>query len=153
MRRSWLNHAITTRSASSLLCRCQGTFDWTNVRLATSSGIGATAQPAPPASRPNAQQLSRVVTRLVKAAEQGPDNPMWTTTPDRGRRLDQELIQAVTSSGGPTQRQNFAFKVKKQKHRAQVETEDMFDIPELSGEPSLTGIGDIRAGFFVMSQR
>ena len=153
MRRSWLNHAITTRSASSLLCRCQGTFDWTNVRLATSSGISATAQPTLPVSRPNAQQLSRVVTRLVKAAEQGLDNPMWITTPDRGRRLDQELVQAVTCAGGPTQRQNFAFKVKKQKHRAQVETEDMFDIPELSGEPSLTGIGDIRAGFFVMSQR
>jgi hypothetical protein len=103
-------------------------------------------------SRVNATELNRVVTRLVKAAEQGPDNPMWTATPDRGKRLEQELIQAV-AAGGTSQHQNGAFEGKKQKRSSKVETEDMFVIPEIPGELNSAGIGDIRAGFFVMSQR
>jgi len=151
MRRFRLNCTSARPTASSR--RHQGTLGDANVRLATPSKPKATTQPSPSTSRGDVHKLNRVVTRLVKAAADGPNNPMWTATPDRGKRLDQELTEAATTGGASTQRRNSALEGKKQKLPTKTETEDAFPIPELHGEPSTSGIGDIRAGFFIMSQR
>lgn len=150
MRCSWLNRGSTRHLASSTTRRALGHG---NARLAVPPNVSTATQSSAPMSRANATELNRVVTRLVKAAEQGPDNPMWTVTPDRGKRLERELIQAVAAGGTSTQHQSGVFDGGRQKPSTQVDIEDMFVLPEIPGDLGSASIGDIRAGFFIMSHR
>lgn len=96
-----------------------------------------------PISGPETKRLDRTLERLLQGADEGPRDPTWSYTPDRGKRDDEILIKAA-ASGGRASSTNIKRKSK--------ETGELdYDHLELSTDSSR--IGDIRAGHYIMCQR
>ncbi|KAF8307337.1 RNB-domain-containing protein [Clavulina sp. PMI_390] len=91
-------------------------------------------------------EMKLTLRKLVKAHDDGPNDPLWAHTPDRGIREMKQLRKEVKSGG--------KFSKRRPTSASRTESGDSWPdyLPALDASET-SAIGDIRAGHYVMVQR
>lgn len=113
------------------------------LRYASTSSV---APPSRSLGKKDTDKLMRIAQRVVKATDEGPRDPTWSHTPDRGKRLNDELAKTV-------QRATKIAKGKRGQPDEDRRSSDIFEPPLLPTESNSLNLADMRAGHLVMSQR